>query len=82
MHHSGQRIVIEVRRAPRYETLIFTASRSIANLPAGHWWLSLSRFRVAPSPMSKIAPTQLAVDCKIEHRQVRHAALQLQLGSD
>src|SRR5262245_6570978 len=55
MHHSRQRIVIEVRRAPRYETLIFTASGSIANLPAGHWWLSLSRFRVAPLPMSRAA---------------------------
>src|SRR5262245_37944281 len=60
MHHSGQRIVIEVRRAPRYETLIFTASGSIANLPAGHWWLSLSRFRVAPLPMSRAAKTLLS----------------------
>src|SRR6516225_4972956 len=42
MHHSGQRIVIEVRRVSRYETLVFTAFGSIANLPAGHWWLSPS----------------------------------------
>jgi hypothetical protein len=49
MYHSRQSIVIEVRRASRYETIIFTAFGSIANLPAGHWWLSLSHFRVAPS---------------------------------
>jgi hypothetical protein len=60
MYHSRQSIVIEVRRAPRYETIIFTAFGSIANLPAGHWWLSLSHFRVAPSTMSRRCKTLLS----------------------
>src|SRR5262245_1688900 len=60
MHHSRERIVIEVRRVPRYETLVFTAFGSIANLPAGHWWLSLSRFHVAPWLMSRTSKTLLS----------------------